>query len=108
MGILMRQIPESDTLRILAHGQERRACQSEMELLAEKHRQLSAQRDKAQAAIRQIMTRNALDPDAHAVVTAEDAPVPFGTVVSAQTNQPIPDESPETADQPVTVAERPS
>ena len=88
----MRQIPEADALRILAHGQERRACNAEMDLLAERHRQLSAQRDKAQGKIREIMKHNGLNPDEHAVVTAEDATFPFGTAVNVQTNQPIPDE----------------
>lgn len=87
----MRTIPEIDALRILASGQQRRACSAEMEVLAERHRQLSVRRDEAQGKIREIMQRHGLDPDACAVVTAEDAAWPLGTVVSTQTNQPIPD-----------------
>jgi len=104
----MKQIPENDALRILAHGQERRACSAEMDLLAERHRQLSLRRDKAQASIREIMKRNGLDPDAHAVVTSDDASQPLGVVVNANTGQPIAEEPPPATDQSVSAADQPS
>ena len=84
----MRSIPEVDALRIGRCGQERRACDAEMALLAEQHRQLQKQRDAANDKIQEIMKLYGLSLDDHAVITADDAHLPVGTVVNAKTNQP--------------------
>lgn len=92
-----KTVSEMDALRIAALGQERRACDAEMELLQQRYNKLIESQRVAHRKIREIMVRNGLDPEIHAVVSRYDAELPMGTAVIAKTGAPLPEkESDET------------
>jgi hypothetical protein len=89
----MRVIPEIETLRILASANERDMFSAHIEMLQAKIQLLAAKRDVAQADVRNVMVRNGLDPEKHAVVTRKGDKIKFCTVVNAADGTPVEDSS---------------